>query len=269
MNRLWPLLLTLAGCTHADAADSIRLTVNGPMGMVAGDTVAYTVSWTAPVVVAGLTSAATSYTLTFSASATNGTWTVVADSNLPAGKWTSGSGTGPMPTNVNVTTLNVKSWLTAIPWDSATFTVSLIARNSAGSSSPAVVTWKVKHKIFPPGTPGNTTVDSSVTVVGLLVAPPTINLAVGSSAQLCAYYQMLSGHVAMRSQDALSCQTDYATRFSVFQRAVTPQEQVWADGRCQRWTSSNPSIAIVTTEPGCTGLGWLWMGVPTEVLRAT
>src|SRR5437899_7368686 len=117
MNRLLALLSLLVGCSHANAADSIRLTVEGPMGMVAGDTLAYTISWTAPVVVAGVSSAATSYSLTLSATSSNGAWTVVADSNGAVGKFTTSA--GPLPNTANVTSLTLKTWLSAIPWDSA------------------------------------------------------------------------------------------------------------------------------------------------------
>jgi hypothetical protein len=255
MNRLLALLVGLWGCSHANAADSIRMTVEGPMGMVPGDTIAYSISWTAPVVVAGVSGAATSYTLTLTASATNGVWSVVADSNLVAGKWTTGSGTGPMPTNINVTTLYVKSWLSAIPWDSATFTASLVARNAAGTSSPATATWKVAHKRLPPGTPGTPTIDSSVTVTGMLVFPQTNSLLLGSSRTLCSFQQFSSGAVTEWTADKASCDSLYTKYVSSAARGlVTPAQQAHTDSltkTCVSWTSTLPLAVPVTPNATC------------------
>src|SRR5437899_1572224 len=259
MNRLLALLSLLVGCSHANAADSIRLTVEGPMGMVAGDTLAYTISWTAPVVVAGVSSAATGYSLTLSATSTNGAWTVVADSNAAVGKFTSSA--GPLPNTANVTSLALKMWLSAIPWDSATFTATLVARNSGGSSSPATATWKVRHKIFPPGTPGTPTVDSSITVVGVLVLPNPATIALGAQRTECAFQQFVNGAVSEWSRDKAACDSIYTTRVSASARSlVSPAQQSHTDSialTCVSWMSSAPLALAVAPQAPCSSAATL------------
>jgi len=234
------LLGLLAGCAKINGAGidaSRRPTLRV---VAAGDTAKLYVSWSAAT-------KATGALLTLTVTATNGTWAA-----LPVSQAVTAGGTATVLTN-------------SATADSGTFQACLKSTNgtiiSVGQTCSNTRQWK--RTLQPPP---SVTIDS---LVGLLVAPGVLNVVVGQTSQLCAYYQFASTHVAMRTQDSLGCAGDYATRFTVFQKAVTNTEQLWADSRCQRWTSSVPSVATVTTEAGCTGLGWLWMGVPVDVLRAT
>lgn len=233
----------------AVGASSCATRVDGAPGKPAlevlaatGDTAKLFVSWVA------VSGKATGAQLTALVTATNGTWTA-----LPTAAPVTPSGT---------MTLIV----TSATADSALFQVCM--RATAGPNiSPTQGcsgTRQWRRVLLPP----IVNIDS---LLGLIVGPSTMTLTgIGTTGQLCAYYKFTSGHVAMRAGDALGCQVDYGTRFSVFEKAVTNTEQVWADGRCQKWTSSNPAVATVTSEPGCTGLGLLWMdGVPLAALRAT
>jgi len=243
-----------SSCRKADAAP-LTMTVTGPMGMVAGDTLSYMISWKAPAVVSGISSAASSYTVTLSSASSNGTWTTVADSNLAAGKWTAGSGTGPMPTTINVTTTYVKSWISAIPWDSATFTASLVARNSAGASGSVATSWKVKHKVLPPGTPTPPTIDSSTTTTGTLVLPSTVGLALGGQRVACAFKQFSNGAVTEWTGDKAACDSIYTKYVPSAARAlVTPAQQAHTDSMvktCVTWTSSTPLAVNVAPNVPC------------------
>ena len=227
--------IVVHACTHADGAPAIpELSV-----VAAGDTAKLFVSWTAA-------SRATGATLTILVTASNGTWT-----GVPTGLTVAAGGSQTIAVN-------------SATADSATFQACMASTGATGTSPKQAcsLTRQWKRTLQPP-------VVSLDSVVGLIVAPNPSSLAVGSTVQLCAYYSFQSGHVAMRTQDGASCAADYSARFSVFQKAVTNTEQLQVDAACQRWQSSAPTIATVTTEAGCTGLGWLWMGVPIDALRST
>ncbi len=228
------LVVALAGCAKADGAPG-----RPSLEVVAvGDTAKLFISWTAA------SSKATGAQLTVTVTQTNGTW-----ASLPTASPVSATGTATVIT-------------TSTAADSATFQACMKATSgtvvSPAQGCSATRQWK---RVLPPPV---VNIDS---LQALIVGPGTMTLTVGQSGQFCGYYKFASGHVAMRTQDRLGCQADYGTRFTVFEKAVTITEQVWADGRCQKWISSRPTVASVTTEAGCTGLGWLWMGIPLEVLR--
>lgn len=162
MTRLVGLLVVLVSCAVAKAAApsgprGLRITA----GLAPGDTLAYTVSWTAGA-------RATNYDFVTAVSATNGAWTVLYGTTNAGAPPASGTTTG----------LSFGLKLTAIPWDSATFTVTVTARNGAGSSTPMTATWSVKRR---PGPPGPPKVDSSATVTGsLFIKPATLALSVAT-----------------------------------------------------------------------------------------
>lgn len=205
--------------------------------VAAGDTAKVYVSWSAAT-------KATGALLTVTVANTNGTWTA-----LPVNQVVTAGGTA------QVVTMS----LTA---DSALFQACMKSTAGAVTSPQACSNSRQwVRKLQPP-------IVSIDSLVGILVAPSTFTLAgIGTTKQLCAYYRFASGHVALRAIDAPACASDYASRFSIMERAVTNTEQTWTDGRCIQWTSSNTAVATVTTDPGCTGLGLLWMGVPVELLR--
>lgn len=197
--------------------DPNPITVTGPVGFAPGDSLVYGLSW-----VPANPCHCTGYTLTVTAGATNGVW----------------SG---LPTNLAVAGSSDSFTASATPWDSVTFTAVVFATNGAVlSKNASSVSWKVRHL---PVAPGPITVDSSKTVIGMLVEPPTATVAIGGTVQLCAYPQFYGGAVATRSQDAALCDP---LRLSTW-AAASPTQQAHADSLCFLWTSS-AGAATVTSE---------------------
>lgn len=243
-TRLVGLLFLLVSCAVAKAAAP-----SGPGGirvteaLAPGDTLAYVVSWTA-----GLRAA--SYDFTVSVAATNGTWTAVFGTT-PAGA---------LPATGNTTALTFSPKLIAIPWDSATFTVTVSSRNPAGVSSPASATWTVRRKPGPPGLPK---VDSTATVTGTLVLPPISSFALGASGPICAFKQFASGAVVEWTTGKALCDSIYVRYVPAAARAlVTPALQAHTDSlgvTCVTWVSALPAavqvMPLATCSPAATLLG--------------
>lgn len=242
MTRPWTLLalfvLLLAG--GASSNDIVRLPAHpgdpSVTGIVTvGDTLVYAISW-------GPGARATSYDIRTVVSATNGSWTVVADSTA-TGKWTSGNGIGALAPGQSgtVTTTSLKTWLAAIPWDSATFTFTVSSRNSVGVSAAVSTSWTVRRK---PGPPGPITVDSSLTITSLRVLPDSVTVAVGEVVQFCALVQFANGVYALRANDADApeCVTAYQQTIPAALRAVTVGQQAVADSLCVLWEATGGTI---------------------------
>jgi hypothetical protein len=222
-----------------DLPDAPGPVVVGKKGKIAaGDTLVYTVSW-------GPGARATSYDVRYTVAATNGAWAVVADSN-GSGKWTTGNGVGGLPTLSNVTLTTLKTWMAAIPWDSASFTVSVTSRNASGVSTPVSTTWKVQRK---PGLPGPIVIDSSA-VIGAAIIPAALTLNLASADTLCAVKLYQSGHAALKTVDAGPCAAAYAT-LPASMRAVTAWEQAHEDSACWSWSSSAPTKVPVSPLGTC------------------
>jgi len=203
--------------------------VVGLKGLVtAGDTLLYTISW-------GPGARAATYDVAESVSATNGVWRVAADSNA-SGKWFPQPGTLPYTTGVSSPTL--RTWLTAAPWDSATFTVSVASRNSVGVSAPVTAMWRVLRK---PGLPGPIVVDSSLVVVGLRLVPPT--LARGQTACVCTYAQFHDG--------ALATQTGSRCVRNPLWKLPTAAQQAHTDSMTFQWSASPVSLLGVQQGRAC------------------
>src|SRR6266550_6290255 len=217
--------------------------VKGPTGNVAaGDTLVYTISW-------GPGARATSYNYRLAVTATNGSWMVVADSN-GSGKWptatnTSQNGIGTVPVTANVTFLVVKTWLAAVPWDSASFTASVSSQNAAGTSASVSTTWRVMRK---PGSPGPITVDSSLIMTGVLVAPPSASLALNASRTICAFQRFGNGAVTQWTADKPGCDSLYLTYVPAPARTlVLAAQQAHTDSltkTCVTWTSSTAAVGL-------------------------
>lgn len=210
----------------------------GKKGIVtAGDTLVYTISW-------GPGARATSYDVTRSVSATNGTWTVVADSQVGLPKAT---GAVPLPNTFSYTrtTLSHRMWLTAVPWDSAAFTVTITSRNAVGISTPVSTSWSVKRK---PGPPGPITVDSSLIVIGILVQPKPVNIFLGSSRIMCAFSTFGNGAVAQHTVDKPNCDSVYVKYVPVAARMlVNATQQAHTDSTsktCVTWATDAPATAV-------------------------
>jgi hypothetical protein len=233
----------LVGCAVAKAAPPGRpgeLTVTAVAAP--GDTLAYTVSWTAPTVVAGQTGPASNYDFVTSVAGTNGVWTVVYGST-PAGA---------PPASGTTTGLLFTLKLIAIPWDSATFTVAVTARNAKGSAAPGTSTWKVLHGLRPPGPVLPPKVDSTATVTGMLVAPNPIGLALNASRVVCGFSTFASGAVASFTADRPACDSIRA-HYVTSLIPVTPAQQAHVDSlslSCVTWTTASPSaIGLVPRAP--------------------
>jgi len=205
--------------------------------VVAGDTLVYTISW-------GPGARATSYDVTRSVSASNGTWTVVADSQSGGVK---NSGAVPLPNTFSYvrTTLSHRMWLAAVPWDSATFTVTVVSRNAVGVSTPVSTSWSVKRK---PGPPGPITVDSSLIVAGILVQPKPVNLFIGSSRIMCAFQTFGNGAIAQFTPDKPSCDSIYVRTVPLAARQlVSAAQQAHTDSiakTCVTWSTDAPATAV-------------------------
>lgn len=229
--------------------------VIGKKGIVAaaGDTLVYSISW-------GPGARATSYNTTLAVTASNGTWTIVADSN-GSGRWVTGNGIGALPASSNVTFTSLKSWVTAVPWDSATFTVSVASKNAVGVSAPVSTSWKVARK---PGSPGPIVVDSSLNAFGILMQPKPINVFLGSSRILCAFTTFGNGAVVQHTAEKPSCDSIYVKYVPATARAlVTAAQQAYTDSSsrtCVTWSTDAPATALTLTSLACstgriTGVG--------------
>jgi hypothetical protein len=274
IRALVPLLLVIAPLIDAGQLppDAPGPVVTGPSGIVAaGDTLIYTISW-------GAGARATSYDYAMSVTSTNGAWSVVADSN-GSGKWTNASfvGIGSLPITPPVTGSGfgytfLKTWLSAIPWDSATFTVAVNSRNAAGTSAAVSASWKVTRK---PGVPGPIKVDSSLVVTGMLVLPNTVNLALGGSRIQCAFKQFGNGAITEWTADKASCDSIYVAYVPAAARGlVTPAQQAHTDSvslTCVTWNSSSPAVSITplahcSSAALAVGLALTWQA-PADALR--
>ena len=271
LARTFLVLLLAAFTTPApvqlDAPDPPGPIVVGKKGkaVTAGDTLQYTVSW-------GPGARATSYGVTWSVAATNGAWSVVADSNA-SGRWITGNGIGAFPQTSNVTFLNLKSWIAALPWDSATFTVRVVSKNAIGTSAPVSASWQVRRV---PGPPGPITIDSSLIVIGVLVKPDSVGLFLGGSRIMCEFSRFGNGAIAQRTIDRPSCDSIYTKYIPAAARAVSIGQQAHMDSlakSCVTWTTPNPAGLRLEPVVNCsgavkvTGLQLSWKRFPADVLR--
>lgn len=200
--------------------------------VVAGDTLVYTISW-------GPGARATSYDVSRSVTASNGTWTVVADSQSGA---PINRGAVLLPNTFSYTrpTLSHRMWLAAIPWDSATFTVTIASRNAVGVSAAVSASWKVSRK---PGVPGPITVDSALLIVGVRILPDSIRVVPGSLVQFCGLVRFANGVYVLRTKEAVApaCVTAYQQTIPVAQRLVSAGQQARADSVCLLWRTTDPT----------------------------
>lgn len=230
------------GPTLPPPADSLPLPpgpiVVGKKGVVAaGDTLAYTINW-------GPGARATSYIVSIAVATTNGTWSVVADSN-GSGRWVSGNGIGFLPVSAAVTFVNLKTWITAVPWDSATFTVSVTSKNAVGVSTPVSTSWKVSRK---PGPPGPIVIDSSLLAASVLIQPKPFGVFIGSSRIVCAFTVFKNGAIAQHTVDRPSCDSVYVKYVPVAARTlVSVGQQAYIDSTsktCVTWETDAPLTAM-------------------------
>lgn len=192
-----------------------------------GDTLTYRIGW-------GPGARATSYLFTTAVSNTNGSWVVVADSNI-SGKWITGPGIGPLPATGEITSTTYKSWLTAATWDSATFSVTVASKNAAGLSATSV---GFKRIVRLPGPPGPVTIDSGLVFLGMQNFPATMTMIVGTDHTVCGFFLFGNGALAERTVDRPACDTVYWKYVPLDQQNVTFAQQAFVD------TSSVVSILV-------------------------
>jgi len=231
----------------------------------AGDTVKIGFSW-------GPGARATSYTVTRTVSATNGSWTVVADSQSGGAK-SPGSLSLPNTFSYTATALHHTMWLSAIPWDSVTVSVGIASVNSVGTSASISASKRIIRST--PGIPGPVAFDSTV---GTIVLPSTGNLALGASRMVCAFKTFGSGAVAEWTAEKPSCDSIYTAYVPASVRsAVTASMQAHTDSlavTCVTWASSLPLSVQVVPRASCssaatvTGIG-LTLRFPSDALRYT
>lgn len=229
------LTLLVAPQVAPDAPGPVTIDI-----VVIGDTLSYRVGW-------GPGARASSYLFTTAVTATNGSWVVVADSNI-SGKWITGPGIGPLPATGEITTTSFKTWLTAVPWDSATFSVTVASKNAAGLSATSVGS---KRIVRLPGPPGPVTIDSSLVVTETLVLP-NATMGLGASRIECAFKQFANGAVAEWTADRPSCDSIYIAYVPAPQRIVSAAQQAHTDSLATtcvtQWTGPS-TVAIVPLAP--------------------
>lgn len=203
--------------------------------LAVGDTVKVGFSW-------GPGARAVSYNVTRSVSLTNGSWLVVADSQAGGSK-SSGALNLPNTFSYTATTLHHTMWLSAIPWDSLTVTVSVVSVNGAGVSSPVSASKRIVRST--PGPPGPVIFDS---VVGTLVLPPASTVALGGSRIVCAFKQWQTGAVSEFTADKPSCDSIYTAYVPLANRSlVTAAQQAHTDSlgiTCVTWASGSAAVQL-------------------------
>jgi hypothetical protein len=180
------LLALVLACTPTDAPEAPATVVaaRDPIlaGMAPGDSLRYTVGWSAGA-------RATGYAVTVTASQPG--W-----SGLPANTLT-------VALSLPFTAINTTAW------DSTSFT-ACVASTLTGkpNSLPRCTTWKV---IRGPGQPGPPTVDSSLVIAAVLLKPDAVALGTLATQQFCPYVRALDGKVRFISgyEGLAVCQAEY------------------------------------------------------------
>lgn len=241
MKRFYLALLLLAVATPnlraQDTAPSIgsielsspkKITLIGKTGRIRlapRDSLIYTLRW-------GKGVNATGYRVTVSGAATP----VGATSGLP-------SNTAVPDTSITFTAINNT-------FDSLSLNASVVSTRGTRTSSAATKTWFV---VRIPGSPGGIQVDSSaipplLSSIEPVLIPPT--LTIGSTGKACNYYRF-GTLAAMRAQDSTDCLTDYLSRYTAAQRAVSAATQTYVNRACIIWSSSNTAVVTVTNNEVC------------------
>lgn len=239
LNLAWLLIVAITALaptprvTEEPPAPPGPIVVGKKGVVVAGDTLVYTISW-------GPGARATSYDVTRSVTASNGTWTVVADSQSGA---PINRGAVPLPSTFSYTraTLSHRMWVAAIPWDSATFTVTVASRNAVGVSAAVSASWKVSRK---PGVPGPITIDSALVIVGLRILPDSVRVAPLGTVQFCGLVRFANGATVLRAKEAIlpACVTAYQQTIPAGLRVVSVGQQARADSVCLLWSATGGTI---------------------------
>jgi hypothetical protein len=169
--------LFVAACTPAPVAPDAPAVVTvardltfAPAALTApGDTLRYTLTWTAGA-------RATGYVVTTTATGTG--WSGLL-TNAP----TAGLSMAFTPVNT-------------AGWDSVSFSACVASTANGKTSAPKCTSWSVKRG---PGAPGTVTVDSSLVIAQLLLKPDSAALGTLASQQFCPFFKALDGKVRITS----------------------------------------------------------------------
>lgn len=147
-----------------------------------GDTLRYTISWTAGA-------RAASYRVTTTVTQGSGWSGMLTAAPVP------GLSTPFTPVNVSA-------------WDSVSFSACVVSVNGSKTSTPTCTAWKL---IRSPGAPGPVVVDSSLVIAAVILKPDSTTLALTASAQFCPYFRALDGKVRFASgyEELAVCQGYY------------------------------------------------------------
>jgi hypothetical protein len=172
------LLVLCAACTPTQNAPEApgavvaqREMIVSQAGLAApGDTLRYTVSWTAGA-------RATGYLVT----------TTV----------TQGTGWSGLLTNAPTAGLTMAfTPVNPAAWDSVSFSACVASTANGKTSAPKCTSWAVKRG---PGAPGTVTVDSSLVIAQLLLKPDSAAIGTLASQQFCPFFKALDGKVRITS----------------------------------------------------------------------
>ena len=182
------LVALLVACTPSEGPEAPGLVVAERAtavlaGLAApGDTLRYTLSWTAGA-------RATGYLVT--TTVTQGTgW-----SGLLTSAPTSGLSTAFTPVN-------------ATAWDSVSFSACVVSTNLGKTSSPRCTSWTLVRS---PGQPGPVVVDSSLVIAAVILKPDDATVGLLASQQFCPFARSLDGEIRFFSgyETILECQGHY------------------------------------------------------------
>lgn len=182
------LLLLTGACTSSEGPEAPGQVVAERAtavlaGLAApGDTLRYTLTWTAGA-------RATGYLVT----------TTV----------TQGAGWSGLLTNAATAGLSMAfTPVNTAAWDSVTFNACVTSTGNGKQSNPRCTSWKL---VRTPGQPGPVVVDSSLVIAAVILKPDAVAMATLASAQFCPYARSLDGGVRFFSgyETLPECQGHY------------------------------------------------------------
>lgn len=178
--------LIVVACTPGavpDAPVAVTATRDPVLAAFApGDTLRYTLSWTAGA-------RATGYLVT----------TTVTQGSGWSGMLTAAPTTG---LSMAFTPVNTSAW------DSVSFQACVRSVRGAKQSSPTCTSWQLVRS---PGVPGTPSVDSSLVIAAVILKPDSVTLTTNATTQFCPYVRALDGKVRFLSgyETLPECQGHY------------------------------------------------------------
>lgn len=121
------------------------------------------------------------------------------------------------------------------------------ARRRTLNSTPTCKAWSATVSDVAPPPP----IVDSVVVAALRLLSPSGQMTPGSTQPICPVVGFSGDKWAIRTADALSCQSRYAAAFTTIQRAVSPTQQAVTDGLCFRYSTAQPDGQIIIPAGSC------------------